>query len=464
MSFTRDRIGSCSNYYNKYNTTHDNNPLMKRSRVEGSKDTLSTQAHLERELLKRMQEGYFENSDERILYLAKFGKDIFLLMMVPTLFLLVKFPKWMFVSVLPAGFRGLKKGGKNLKTLLNEHVLSRLMEISKKIAQQMSNFAKKTGEIIKTASKFFEGIRKIPEKFKFVTNRGIEALVKAYDAALEPFRKTAALIKGVIEKSQEMALIVLQQMTKVITPFKAAGHWIKNKNEAVKAFANSVKAFGKKTSQSLNKIALPLKVAARKISEVTKKLSTALAESFARHIEEPVKKFTEQVKTIAWNVIDVVRAKEQVLREWVQNAGQYAVKLYQGTIEAVIPFARSVVSRMIGLAPHSLKEFFEPMVSFVKGTFRLGKFMSKFLKEKGNSASEWVSKHMKKVKQQLSKALDWFFIQSIKLPGKIWGYMVKFVAVVAEASKRIFFMLRLLLAWIRVLIRYAFAELKIRMQ
>lgn len=473
MSFKRDSIGRSDGYNNPYDTRYVSNPSIKKFRAEGSQDTIeSQQAILERNLLRQMQEGYFKLPKGALLYVVYLGKGLFFVMMIPTYLFFYGMPKWLLMQGGPAIMKGLRKASKRVKEQFREKVLAHIQEIARKVAAQIEKFGRAINEISNSAADVLKNAKLFSEKLKDITAESLRRMTPS----MEPFRKATASVKTAASwaraKSSAMgegAAAIYKKATEAMaSPFQGMSTAI---SETIKKYRSISERVSKSIGEAIEKNLLnPLRTVQKNISEMAKKIAQPIVDAYKKRVLEPYRKIADKVKKTIENIVEVVRERQEKIRELALNVAHKTSELAHKAADKVGPAALAIANGIVNMIPQPVINFFVPIALAAGAVWRTSGHMKrggkklierlKAVKEWTKSTSKWVIAQVMKAGQQLAKGINWVAEQLQKAPSKAWKFICAAAIIAVEAGKRIFFLLRLLFAWIKVLFKYGLWEVR----
>jgi hypothetical protein len=477
MTFKRDSIGRSDVYNNPYDTRYNTNPAIKKFRAEGSSDTIeSQQAILERNLLRQMEEGYFKLPKGGLLFMVYLGKGLFFVMMIPAYLFFYGMPKWLLMQGAPAVLKALKKASKLLQEQFRQRVLTHIQELARKVAAQIEKFSRSLKEIFSHATEAMRRATKFRDQLKDLVSDFLRRLNQAYDLAMEPLRKGAAMAKTakswVSNKSDSLTEIVSAFYKKAVevftNPYQAVSEAIK---ESVKKFRNSAEQIRKTIGNALDKALLnPLRQVGNKVAEITKKITQPIVDLYKKRVLDPYRKISERIKKTLDSVVEVLRERQEKVRELALNIAHKTKDLFHKVSENINSAVVAIANGIVNMIPQPVINFFVPIAMVVGAVWRAPSHIRKGgrkliqrmknMKEWAQATSKWVIVKVIKAGKELAKAINWIAEQLQKVPSKIWKLICAAVAFSIEATKRVFFLLRLLFTWIKVLFKYGLFEVR----
>ena len=459
----KDSIGRSDLYNNPYDLRFVSNTSMKKVRAENFQDTMeNTQMKLEKDLFRQLQEGYFKLPKGGLLYLVYLGKGVFFVMMVPPYLFFYGLPKWLLLQASPAAMNALKKGAKSLKEQFQKAILNHLQEIASKIAARLE----KLGRGFHTSAEAIADIlKKMTEKLKNIASENIQKL----NAAMEPIIKAAEIAKEAAKWVQNKTNTTLEGAKALLNKaLEFAKNPLQNMAEIIKETAKKFQDLAKKSVNALTEtleknLLRHMRELQEKISEHKEKFNKALSEASKKRILEPGSKILDRIKDKTDAALDFLREKQEKFVERAKDLGNKTVEMTQN----IASIAQNAALGLIQLVPQPMINFFVPVATVAGALWRAprritmtGKKIAKKLQEWGQSASKWFFAKAKKGAQVLSKVIYWTWEKAKKIPSKVWRFLCAAAWITIEAVRRILFMLRLLVAWIKVLIKYGFFQIR----
>lgn len=490
-----DTIGRCNLYSNPYDTRLQSHPVLIKRRAENyveSKDVLETsQVNLEREIFLKLTTSKFNLSAGRLVALAQIGKYAFLVIMLPAYILCYGLPKWLLTEGVLQIFHFTKRVGQRLK--------DRGFAVAHKFVAAMQSLGKAiTSPILNFIQTRIEHTREMFANFK-------QKFLNAYHRMTYPAR---VFHQSVIKP-------IHQALTRGVSAIRAIYHKVEQIQERLKELIGRLRhtliylpdRIDKKISELLQKVKEGMQTIQRNLLQPFQSLKPIFAkimETYQNLIEkgqrikgkvlhhgfyrpynavknvvqsarEKVAKVTEPITRWSSEKIDDIRRSLEKGKEWVEHVKEKMREKAKDTwktitdsvdrtLKAAAKAATAVAQEIVQVLPQPVISFFTPIVLAVSAVVGIpGKF---------NRSRRGVTKKIKKLKEKIRKGyrkLSRLVVRALTLLGqgyrwlqpKIKAVPKKTIAILKKilintisAIRATFFLLRLMLAWLRVLFRF----------
>lgn len=469
MSSPRDTISSANSYYNnQYRVDPGFVRGCREIEKRQVKDTLETkQQRLERQLETRFNLNQQVPSGKIVLF-VQVGKYAILAFVMPPFYLFYEGPRWVLITIQPLFLVVFEKAGAIL-LLISTFAMDFWAGVGKRL-----QFFKKPKDILKNKFKTLAQVllkrivvlgRKIDQVFQPITRtlqKMQHYLVKVQEKRAsfilslkifprlmqKKFKEKKDIYKQTLKEKTAALLVALKQvqipfiaLQKVLNPVA-----IFAKNQ----FVNVVNPILKVTSTCLS----TSKAIVNKLINQSKDLGNMLSVPFnhvVKAVEIPLKNAIKHAERIVSTLRKKVSIQAEALVNMVQTVTVAAITPMQKTFVQIGEFSKGTGLNLIQkgkLIFERLKRM-QPIVKRVIEALRDGgkKGFTKFKQISDSSM------------RSIKKVLVFCFEKCEKLPAGLSAFWKKLKKWLARLSKRIVWVLRLTLAWTKIILRYSLSHL-----
>lgn len=477
----------CDMYDNPYNTQMQAHPSIVKQRQEShaSKDSISSsQTKLERELFETFKQQGMQLFSGKFFLIGQAGKFAFLAIMLPTYLFFYGIPKWMLTEAAPTIYnftkRILTNAGSKLGSAVS-HVASAAFAIVRTVTDPILNFIQTR---IEKGREFYHN-----------TKQKIEQWVKTQvDKALYPFRlaneKVLLPIKHAMEKILNPVQTLREMVSKMLTRIQDANHRFRQAlldfpgkvSEALQSTPEKMKALLAKIAEPFSPIVDAYRRVDSKISEWFEKASAFNSRVMDKFVYRPASVCYDMYdRTKEWSKEKLQQLAEPVVN-WAQpkidKFNAFARKIKERidkVTEAVSSKAREVAEKisdsvkdpsvikqdLAQILPQPVIAFFAPILTFT-GNVAFAPFK---LFKKRKEAAKFVTRIKEKIKARLvsmnQKLFSFLKHSYAKVKPKFIAFakgsaniIIKTLQVLKEMFKGAFYMLRMMFAWLKILIKH----------
>jgi predicted PurR-regulated permease PerM len=387
------------------------------------KDSLRTQqTRLEREMFDKFRTSI---PNDAVILVGKAGKFVFLAIMLPPYIFLYGIPKFMMVQVLPFLFEASKTGISKFVSIL--------IDFSALVAIPLQALKKQLKRVQKKVQNLAETISKQMQAFAEMAKRGMERLtspfVKAYDRVSKFFAKL--------------------QMPHITFPkFSLKLPEIKNPFGFVSTLAE----------QAMER----LKALREKLANFPPKLKMPSTDLFSNMAE----KITEQAKAAAKVIDNALVAFISPPIDFAKDKIAYALKGIEEIIKMIQEGVARVLSPIQTLSNAVINLFVIPQFVKTWGERSQNALMAMIrnirrLIKKIPNPIKWLKKMAGKFQQMAKSAL--LKLKGLKkLPKKAASYLMIVLKKVFSLINWILYCLMILAAWISILVRYGWLQVRLK--
>ena len=491
----RDTISRCNLYSNPYDAHMTSHPTLVRQRAEEyarSKDVIeSAQRRLERGLMQKL---LLKLPTGKFVVVAHLGKYVFLAIILPPYIFLYGLPKWLMTEGMPWVFNVIKKRGKSLFSSLTKPLKAALQSIQKPIFALLQATKNRIDRVRaglnKLAQKTYEAVI---YPWKMMRNKLVQPLIQAYkfiDAAIKSMdanrRKLFEMVKEQMTKKwqtmsdfaqflRDKVKVQKQLLGSMRNPFSVAYNWIAEKMERV----------GRYPGRTLEKI----KERVRKIRDTAIKKPTELikrsfagAQDFAKRVYHQISKqiseWTEPFLSIVqkknsrrknWNEV-LKKFKREGVIEGCKHAGRMFASSCKRGAKMIAKIVAEFSTDLAQLLPIPVVTLFTPFLQIVRAIVKIPPkiyaarrgllqkikhFKSVFLgglKWMNSGIKHLISKIVNVYKHLKPKVVSAFVTGA--------SFLAWLLSMCLEALKRFAFLIRLMMAWIKVFFQYGMAQVR----
>lgn len=451
------------------------NPNAPKPPLKNSMDTLekieTIQSRLEKEAMEKLQGSYLKLPNEKFVVVARVGKFVFIALTLPPYILLYSVPKWVLLEAFPLLFTFAKNGlHKMQKTLLQNWM-----------AQKLAGLKEGMGAVGKKVGEYFSWINRTAKALFAHLTHPFVALAQRLMRPLQEASDYARMRKEALQKNFAKLNEKLRSIQK--WPSSLAAMFNEGR-QRISKFLDGAKEFFQKLGKNIHVKNLIPEEFAQRLAEGMLRLKSVLgkgkdfAKKATRFGSEKTKALFSPLKEWADPYFNAAAAllKKQ-MHKWSDKAARKIEEVQEKTVKLYQAAAQPIVD--MGLA---MVQFFTPMIVFMnpkplwqrfrqKSADSFGKRRQQFqqklqviksiLKNSGQLVVEFIKKVRIEFIRLLKKALAWLWKEIKTVPGKLWKGIksmykmgVRMFKILVQIGRSLFFGLRVLYAWARVLIRY----------
>ncbi|NGX42023.1 MAG: hypothetical protein K940chlam7_00299 [Chlamydiae bacterium] len=473
-----DSISRCDLYSNPYDVRMQSRSVLVKHRAEmyaGSRDMLdSPQRRLERELFLRIQERNFGLATGKFVVVAKVGKYAFMAFALPAYIFCYGLPHWLITFGFPKALNFTKRGLQRFSRVLHS-LRGRINPALASFQSQM----KKAAELIS----------RIKEAALSRWNAVIHAMRQVNQRFIRPFSPVKNYLSGVFAKLKVFQERLSEIRVRVRHTLIYLPNTLQEKlavafQKASEGMKGILQYMAKPFMQIVEK-AVIFKEAYQRAVETAQRI---LREVLDRAIYRPYGKVKEMVNSMgeaasrayqraADPVVQWISSRYQSYRKLKDRAGNFKDRCKEKFRERWESFAdrvdralKTTVKSVVSVVQGIVHVFPTPVISLFSIAFfpyrRLYR-SSRSIFKKAKRLQEKIAKGFQKISRAVLKGLSYFgqglewFIPKVKAaPKKIYKSLKKGVTFFLVAVRGAFYLVRLMLAWVRVLFHYGMILLR----
>lgn len=466
----QDRIESSANAYNNpYRQDRDSarGYAALHTFSVGQRDTIETQQQrLERHIVQKFTENHFRIPAGKLVAVVQVGRYLILAIVLPPYIFLYGAPKWLLAKLSPLIMQLLSQGNEQFQTLMLRisawtkdvfgNILHRIQERLKKRVEKRKK--------IRTGDNLFQQLGK--------------DLKKRFDHVKQPFIVLGQQIAKLHETTKNALKNIKQNVQNHVTNIKDNGI------EIALQLAKSVQNYSK---QTLEKSIVFLKPKIDTAQKVLAKIAKVVDRAVEKTAKPIIAGFSAVQAAIPVIVIPVWAFLQQRIFEPAKDGAKVVVKpleVFKGAVIASATWAKERIVSGVGvlmnfgavaaqraqqLARAVLKGFDQFQKSFIEkarivaralkyGFEPVKEYAKKLIERSKEKARQHYRRWKEAGKEMLKKAKKGtiFIAQKAKrLPGMFYRVLKKLFSHLYHGIKKTLFGIRLVLTWIKILVRYS---------
>lgn len=468
----RDSLSKCNTYQNPYDLRYANNQKLREHRAEVHRmDKIeSQQSRIERETLNRFLSGNFSMpGGDRMLIVARFGKYVLLMVMLPPYIFFYGLPKWLANEGLPWGMDFFKNMGKPVQRGVKKlkEVWQAVRNLEKRVGESIDRGVTRVKEAMKSSlidpmRRLFEEMQLRMQRFQQQLNKalevpksGMEKVSQTYERMVEALQ--ASLI-SMANAASEMAKSVAQPILRPLAPFIAIMNKLSEIPGKVQEFLNP--KIGQIQNQLVN------------LKDRIDRAKEALNRSF-ENVAKPV---AEWVKEKYANAEERLLALDKRIAEFSDRAsekvGAFSNKMSEAVQKVVVVPVMNVINLAQSAAlaiPGPVLKLMEPALvrgrklrdTFQRGQKKFAAFYGR-VKAKIQKRLGMFAIAFKRTYNALLDLVRWVVDKLLLVPAKLWKMVKVAFYVMYNIGYAIRYFFMLIIAWVKVLIWYGFKSLQER--
>lgn len=467
MSFNpkiyRDSI-SRSNPHDLYEVVR--NPYAQKLRVKDTLEVIETeQERLEKEALQKFKANNFL-SPQSLVFVGRAGRFLFVALTLPVSIFLYRIPKWLLLKAIPNMFQA---GQKNIHKM--KSIATNISYYASNLVQGFNRLQKKLMEGFKLSIEYVSWVSK-SLKALFVhlkhpviqtTYLLLKPMQKGFEFANRAFAKvrerTSVLAKKVEEKFKEMAkavktrsqAIIHETLLPIITPLVTP-------LQPLVEYAKFSMKKGKEVVQSLKeKVSKPLQKISKKLWQESKKWLVA-TQRFIMPVIAWIMPFSNFVRHSFFQKCQQIKSKFDKTIEQVKKVVKPLMQESLGMIQNFLSMALQSINHLARRNKNKKKEEQSKKSELMKKTLAVfaGGFMKLVFRTQGLLVFllRWLFQFIKRQTKQTFL----LFKNYHQIILTILFYLYRFTVINIQYTKRCIHLIRLFIAWSRVLIRKGFNE------
>lgn len=477
----------CDLYDNPYNTQMQAHPsiVKRRQEVQASKDSISSsQSKLEKELFETFKQQGLQLFSGKFFIIAQAGKYAFLAIMLPTYLFFYGIPKWMLTEAAPNIYNFSKRIVTNAGSKLGSavsHVASAAFAIVRTVTDPILNFIQtrieQTREFYHQTKQKLERwvnlqIQRVLYPFRLINEKLLQPIKSGLEKILNPVQSMKEVMARILDKIRDANARFRQ--TLIDFPDKVA--------DVLRSIPDKMKAL-------LNKMAEPFSP----VINVFKKIDGNISQFFENATAFSSRMMEKYISRPASACLDIYERSRDWTKEKLQQLTEPLLNWAQPKIEKLSNFASKIKERIGAITetisskakdlsdrisetvkdPAAIKQdlaqiipqpviaFFNPILTFT-GTVAFAPFR---LFKKRKQAGKYVVKLKEKIKTRIARVNQKFLsflknsyqrakpkcIRFIKVSA---NGMIKAFQILKEMLKGAFYMLKMIFAWLKILIKH----------
>jgi hypothetical protein len=441
-------------------------------RISITTDTLnvSPQMRLERDVQAKFIARNFQLPSDKLIFIARAGKILFFAMALPPYLTFYTLPRWVFVQLMPNVLQ--------LSLQFNQTLNKICKDLFKRTLERMQGI---THAFAHVRNKVVEGLQKSIEYLRSI-NKAVAAgivnlkhqLIALNERLIQPFHqlkhtlvrhlgnakvKVHEFFEKVKETTQHTYQTIVDKVQQVIDPVVAwiapyierGTTFIKETNEWIKAVHHKVKAkvmpHIEKTSEAVQAFLAPIQKAV--YDQVQPVINWFAVQ--ANTLREIAKKSQESL--VKW-----LSAKMEIMNEKAQRAVTFVVQHANAMFNTCLQKLRNMNEF---LANKRLKRWLKGKKDNLnKHREKLKALVVKKTQALKDKAYERFQKTKEYVLSRIKRAFLWTLTKIKEAPAKIRKSLIQAFYATLRGWRNFVYGSRVLLAWIRVLLRYGMIRLR----
>lgn len=459
----------CDLYDNPYNARLQANPDIVRQRqaqFEKSKDTISSaQVKLEKDVFKLFKKRNFQLLPGKLLIIGKVGKFVFIIVMLPAYLFCYGIPKWLITQAAPHTFKFIEKIFTNLKSKSGSvvsFVVSSAHAMVKKVTDPILNFIQTRVDKVR---QFYHRVTQTIERY----------MTKFSNLVLYPFRavKTNVIAPVVnIYKKINRAVVNFKERlthfhhkireTLILFP-KRLDKFLQNKAVQFQQKFTEIEQF---ISRPFKIILLPVQKVIDKFVKVVQKIiekPKALLQKAFIQIKTSIERVVEPlVRWVSLTAKRTVELKDKIVapvKDKILDTSQKIARSFEKIVDKSKRMVTNVSQTLVQIIPVPVISFMTSFIPFISRNFpkklfkSSGKMRKKIKRIKERVYLKFAAANQRFLRW-MRRFFEWLKPKALASPMQIYRVLKKISCLIKEVLKGAFLLLRLLLAWLKVLIRH----------
>ncbi len=459
----------CDLYDNPYNTRLQANPdIVRQRQLENahSKDSMSSaQVKLEKDVLKLFNKQNFKIFPGGLLLIGKMGKFVFLVVMVPTYLFFYGIPKWMITQAAPQTFRFVEKIFTNLKS---------------KVGSAVSFVASATHALVKKATDpilnyIQTRIEKTREFYHHVKQRVEQLVAKVVHIATSPFRIVKERVIDPVAKVCQKIRQTVEATRERLNQFryKVRETLILFPNRVADYFQTQVERLKVKLIPILESLLRPLRKGLSVVQKIYEKTELFVQKILAkprRFVQQILQKIKQRVKSVVSPVIRMTHTVKEKVVEFIDKVitpvKEKVSEVAKKVSKSIERITEKVTKQITQVSEAIVQTIAVPVISFFTSIYHsISNVVNQKMIKKTGRVAQKIKKMRDKIHARLAavnqrflgfmkRSFQWLKPKILAAPMRISKIMKRFSFLLKEMLKGAFLLLRLLLAWVKVLIQH----------
>lgn len=482
-----DSLNRCDLYSNPYDTRMQANPALVKHRQEmysKSRDVLEAkQTRLEKEIFRRLQEGSLGLGDGNFLIVARVGKYFLLALILPIYIFSYGLPKWLLTEAIPKLFQaGADALGKaqSLAAFALHRFVAGVKQVSNAITSPILRFInvrvdKARAYCSYLKQKFLGFVAVATAPYRFLRDKIYRPASRAAQQILAFANGLSERLKAAVEKWQQLKAdlrrFFVYLPNNVLNKISALGETLNQRfhslaealNKPYQTLSSGLREAASYFNRGLENLnAVWSKAFAILYRKPTENLSRVL-EGFNR-LAAPVKDWFSNSFAGLRERFDRFRNTSDRLKNKLYGASLSLLNRVKARIESsaatIAKITTAVVAELNQIMPPPVIALFTPFVFLAKAPFQIYRNKDGFklkIRRVSENLKRGFSFLQKRINSTLRYAQTKFRQMAPKLkalPVWLWHLVKSLLGFFLNGLKGAFFIIRLMLAWLKALIRY----------